>query len=150
MPRTSQLVLVIIGLISANTAFAADPIQEIVVTATKRSAPLQHLAGNTATLDQTAIDALSADHISDALNRLPGVNIHHGNGQEHLTSIRSPVLTAGAGAGSFLCMEDGISLRSPGFANINGLFEAHTELAGRIEVVRGPGSALYGSCVPGI
>lgn len=143
----SMLIVAVAGLSQALpiAAFADDPIQEIVITATKRPAPLQHLAGNAASLDQGAIDALSADHISEALNQLPGVNVQHANGQEHLTSIRSPVLTAGAGAGSFLYMEDGIPLRSPGFANINGLFAAHTELAGRVEVVRGPGSALYGS-----
>ncbi len=114
----SMLIVAVAGLTCVSTGQAADPIQEIVITATKRPAPLQHLAGNAASLDQGAIDALSVDHISEALNQLPGVNIHHANGQEHLTSIRSPVLTAGAGAGSFLYMEDGISLRSPGFANI--------------------------------
>ena len=61
------------------------------------------------------------------------------------TAIRSPVLTGGAGAGSFLYLQDGVPLRAAGFGNVNGLFEAHTEQAGSIEVVRGPGSALYGS-----
>jgi outer membrane receptor protein involved in Fe transport len=64
---------------------------------------------------------------------------------EHLTAIRSPVLTGGAGAGSFLFLEDGIGLRAAGFANVNELFDAHSELARTIEVVRGPGGALYGS-----
>lgn len=126
--------------VSAN---AADQIEEIIITATLRAAPLSEHAGNAASIDD--VDFIAADHVSDILNRLPGVNIQHGNGQEHLTSIRSPVLTAGAGAGSFLYLEDGIPLRSSGFANLNGLFEAHTEQAGRIEVIRGPGSALYGS-----
>jgi outer membrane receptor protein involved in Fe transport len=122
-----------------------EPISEIVVTATKRPSPLQTLAGNTAGQSREELEALAFDHPSEALNQLPGVNIHHNNGQEHLTAIRSPVLTGGAGAGSFLYMEDGIALRSPGFSNVNGLFGAHAELADRLEVVRGPGSALYGS-----
>ena len=126
--------------VSAN---AADQIEEIIITATLRATPLSKHAGNAASI--VDVNFIAADHISDILNRLPGVNIQHGNGQEHLTSIRSPVLTAGAGAGSFLYLEDGIPLRSSGFANVNGLFEAHPEQAGRIEVIRGPGSALYGS-----
>ena len=40
---------------------------------------------------------------------------------------------------------DGISLRAPGFCNINQLFDANTEQADRIEVIKGPATALYGS-----
>ena len=76
---------------------------------------------------------------------MPGVRLNRGNGAEHLTAIRSPVLTGGAGAGSFLYLEDGIPLRAAGFANVNGLLEALNGLSSGVEVVRGPGSALQGS-----
>ena len=36
-------------------------------------------------------------------------------------------------------------IRSAGFANVNGLFDAHYEIAGGIEVVRGPSGPLYGA-----
>ena len=49
-----------------------------------------------------AVEARALVHPSEALNAVAGVNIHRGSGQEHLTAIRSPVLTGGAGAGSFL------------------------------------------------
>ncbi|GLQ19801.1 TonB-dependent receptor [Algimonas porphyrae] len=84
-------------------------------------------------------------HPAEALNGVAGVNIHRGSGQEHLTAIRSPVLTGGAGAGSFLFLENGIPLRAAGFANVNGLFEAGTEFAHQVEVFKGPGPAEYGS-----
>lgn len=91
------------------------------------------------------LNTLSAVHPAEALNTIAGVNIHRGSGQEHLTAIRSPVLTGGAGAGSFLYLEDGVPLRAAGFANVNGLFEAGTEFARKLEVFKGPGPVTYGS-----
>jgi len=71
-------------------------------------------------------------HPAEALNRSAGVNIHRGSGQEHLTAIRSPVLTGGAGAGSFLFLENGIPTRAAGFGNVNSLFESATEFADQV------------------
>lgn len=117
----------------------------IVVTAERRAQPIADVAQGVSVLDRDALVLIDADHIAEALARAPGVNIHRGSGSEHLTAIRSPVLTAGAGAGSFLFLQDGVPLRSAGFANINGLFDAHHEIADAIEIVRGPSGALYGA-----
>jgi len=92
-----------------------------------------------------AEEARALVHPAEALNAVAGVNIHRGSGQEHLTAIRSPVLTGGAGAGSFLYLENGVPLRAAGFANVNGLFEGGTEFARQIELFKGPGPAEYGS-----
>lgn len=129
-------------LVIADSDVALD---SLVVTGTRSETSLLDLAGNTAKISEKDIDFVRADHITEVINRLPGVMVQRGNGQEHLTSIRSPVLSGGAGAGSFLYLEDGVPMRAAGFANVNGLFEANSEQAGGIEVVRGPGSALYGS-----
>tara|TARA_R110001583_G_scaffold156831_3_gene308620 strand:+ start:53472 stop:55544 length:2073 start_codon:yes stop_codon:yes gene_type:complete len=129
-------------LVIADSDVALD---SLVVTGTRSETSLLDLAGNTAKISEEEIDFVHADHITEVINRLPGVMVQRGNGQEHLTSIRSPVLSGGAGAGSFLYLEDGVPMRAAGFANVNGLFEANSEQAGGIEVVRGPGSALYGS-----
>lgn len=101
--------------------------------------------GSLDVLTQDTLESISLVHPAEALNGIAGVNIHRGSGQEHLTAIRSPVLTGGAGAGSFLYLEDGVPLRAAGFANVNGLFEAGTEFADKLEVFKGPGPAFYGS-----
>ena len=117
----------------------------ITVTADRRGEARDAAIIPVAVIEAAAIELVGAQHVSELLNRTAGVNINRGNGAEHLTAIRSPVLTGGAGAGSFLYLEDGVPLRAAGFANVNGLFEALTGVAGGVEVVRGPGSALYGS-----
>ena len=131
------------GLVAA--ARAEDSLATLVVTGTRRPEPLATQPGNTALIDQSQVEWNRAHEPSEILNRVPGVFINPNGGVEHLTAIRSPVLTGGAGAGSFLFLEDGVPIRASGFANVNSLFELDTELAGSIEVVRGPGSALYGS-----
>ena len=106
---------------------------------------LLNIAESVDVLSQETIENIALVHPAEALNGVAGVNIHRGSGQEHLTAIRSPVLTGGAGAGSFLYLQDGVPLRAAGFGNVNGLFEGGIELASKIEVLKGPGPAFYGS-----
>jgi len=136
-----------LALTSAPALAQSTAVDEDVVVITGARAPQSREETTLAVsvLQRDDLNVIGAHHISEVLNRLPGVNLHRGNGAEHLTAIRSPVLTGGAGAGSFLYLEDGVPLRAAGFANVNGLFEAVDDLAGGIEVVRGPGSAAYGS-----
>lgn len=101
--------------------------------------------GSVSFIDEDLVSETLADHPAEILNVLPGVNIHTNSGQEHLIAIRSPVLNGGAGQGSFLVLQNGVPTRSPAFGNVNMLFETHHEIADSIGVVRGPGSAAYGS-----
>ena len=119
--------------------------EEIVVTNERRVQTAMSVPLSVDVLSRARLTDTSAIHPAELLNTASGVNIHRGSGQEHLTAIRSPVLTGGAGAGSFLYLLDGVPLRAAGFGNVNGLFEAPGELSGGIEIVKGPGSALYGS-----
>lgn len=127
-------------------AFAAPAYaQEIIVTGERRAQDVETLTGNTARMSGEELARVDAQVASEALNRLPGVAIHRNNGVENLPAIRSPVLVGGQSAGSFLVLEDGVPIRAPGFGNVNDLFETSLDFADAVEVVRGPGSALYGS-----
>ncbi|MCF8469517.1 MAG: TonB-dependent receptor [Parvibaculum sp.] len=145
----------VFSLAAIGSAAAAEPdqpaskrilmLEDITVTATGIGAPRATHTGNISKIDGEDVDFIRPAQPAEALNRLPGLNIQQGSGAEHLTAIRSPVLTGGAGAGSFLYLEDGVPLRAAGFANVNALMEAMDEVSGGIEVVRGPGGARYGS-----
>jgi outer membrane receptor protein involved in Fe transport len=126
-------------------ATGTGPIDEIVVTAQRRQqSPLQ-VAGNIAQLDEATMEEVQHQHIHELLNRVAGAWVMRGSGQEHLTAIRSPVLSGAGSCGGFVFLEDGIPIRPSGFCNVNQLMEINTEQARSIEVIRGPGNALYGS-----
>lgn len=124
---------------------ATANIDEIVTVATRAEADLAEVIGSVSLVDEETLQTVSHAHIQQTLSRVPGVNLHRGNGQEYLPALRSPVLTGAGGCGGFLMQEDGIPLRAAGFCNINELFEANTEMAQRIEVLRGTGTVLHGS-----
>ncbi|MGH6886077.1 MAG: TonB-dependent receptor, partial [Geminicoccales bacterium] len=56
-----------------------------------------------------------------------------------------PVLTGAGACGAVLVLEDGIPIRPVGTCNVNELFEVNLEQAAAVEILRGPGSVLYGS-----
>lgn len=121
-------------------------IEEIeVISTTRRAEGLGDINASVAVLTEEELRRVAHTHYQEAVNRLPGVNVSRNNGQESLTAIRSPVLTGAGACGAFLLAEQGIPLRAAGFCNVNEMFDANTENAERIEVIRGPGSAFYGS-----
>jgi len=123
-----------------------ERVDEVITTGVyDRPQPSSTIPAAITIIDQNTLNTIAPIHPAEALNGVAGVNIHRGSGQEHLTAIRSPVLTGGAGAGSFLYLEGGVPLRAAGFANVNGLFEGGTEFAQALDVFKGPGPALYGS-----
>jgi outer membrane cobalamin receptor len=102
--RLSLLLLVGLGGLPA----AAGDLDEIVVTSQRRQASLRQNAGNIAKLTSAEIEAVGHQHPAEILNRLPGVWITRASGQEHLTAMRSPVLSGPGSCGAFLVLEDGI------------------------------------------
>lgn len=142
--------------IAAATAISAVPalgqqngqqaIEEIQITShSRRSEGLEDVNASVSVLGEQELDLIGHTHYQQALNRLPGVNINRNNGQESLIAIRSPALTGAGACGAFLVAENGIPVRSSGFCNVNEMFDSHSENATRIEVIRGPGSAFWGS-----
>ena len=123
---------------------SADELEEVVVRAEASVVPSQGGTGSIAVVDAEAIELTRANHVHELLVRVPGVWISRGSGHEHLTAIRSGVLTGAGACGEFLLLENGIPIRPAGFCNVNNLFEVNTEQAAAVEVVRGPGSALFG------
>ena len=147
LPAAVLLSAVSIAAFHSSPAGAAENalVDEIVVTTQRREQPRLEHAGNVERLSSEAIGEVRHQHVHELFTRVPGVWLSRGSGQENLTAIRSPVLTGAGSCGAFLILEDGVPTRPAGFCNVNQMFELNTEQATAIEIVRGPGSALYGS-----
>ncbi len=118
---------------------------QVVVTDTGAPVPVRVLPDNTVRVDSATLNLLGATQPSQLLTTVPGVWITAGSGQESLMAIRSPLFTGAGACGAFLLLEDGVPIQPAGFCDVNALFDINTEQARAIEVVRGPGSVLYGS-----
>jgi iron complex outermembrane recepter protein len=137
-----------ISLVSGSTIAAENSStapETVAVTADRIEKQLNEQSVALSIISQEEIESIGHTHISQILNQVPGVSISRGNGQENLTAIRSGVLTGTGSCGAFYFAEDGIPLRAPGFCNVNELFDVNAEQAARIEIIRGPGTAVHGS-----
>jgi len=136
--------IITLGLLVFASLLQAE--EEIIVLEKK----ISNLSGwsnsvSISSINSSDLNKLDAQHPKQIFRRLPGIWISRGSGQEHLTAMRSPVLTGPGACGSFLILEDGIPVRPAGFCNVNGLFETAFEISGGIEAITGPASSRYGA-----
>ncbi|MEM1412787.1 MAG: TonB-dependent receptor plug domain-containing protein, partial [Pseudomonadota bacterium] len=129
---------------NATSEDAATPLEIVEVRATARQIELGSISG-ISLLDEEQINLEAATHPNELFDRVPSTWISRGSGQESLIAIRSPVLTGPGACGAFMILEDRVPVRPAGFCNVNELFEVNLLQARQVEVVRGPGSAIYGS-----
>lgn len=129
-----------------NTTYAVDkPVQEtdvvISVTSTREDKPLSEVPASIGVIDKKNIANTKPAHPSEIANQVPGVHINVTGGEGHMTSIRQPITTNAV----YLYLEDGIPTRSTGFFNHNALYEVNVPQSDSIEILKGPGTSLYGS-----
>ncbi|MBF0610148.1 MAG: TonB-dependent receptor [Magnetococcales bacterium] len=119
----------------------ATPLQEITVTATREGELKAETPASVSVVKEETLKKMRPTHPKEVLNQVAGVWVSNLSGEGHSTSIRHPLTTSPV----YLYLEDGIPTRSTGFFNHNALYEVNVPQSGGIEVVKGPGSALYGS-----
>lgn len=130
----------------ANTASPQEfePLETIEVRS-QRYTLNQSVNSSLTTLREADLQLEAPKHPNEVFDRVPGAWISRGSGQEHLTAIRSPVLTGAGACGAFMVLEDQVPTRPSGFCNVNQLFEVNIAQAKQINVLRGPGTVTYGS-----
>ena len=142
-PRRTELVVaagehatVDIALVSAATLMTP-----MTVSATRELRRRDEGSATIDVMDGAEIRRTRAAHPSGVMNRIPGVHVSELSGEGHSMSMRQPITTKPM----YLYLEDGIPTRATGFFNHNALYEVNIPQAAGIEVLKGPGTALYGS-----
>lgn len=127
-----------------TSAIASDKLETVVVLGEKSQRLVSETVSMVGVIPAEVLQSGSIEHPNQVFAATPGVWVSRGNGQEHLTAIRSPVFTGAGACGAFAMTENGIALRANGFCNVNQLFDSHYEAASMVEVLKGPHSSLVG------
>ncbi len=140
--QSHRSILAISILTQFNSAFAAseEPLQAVVITATRQATRVDEQLADVTVIDRAAIEQAGASTLPDLLSRQTGAQIITNGG----LGKASAVMLRGANAEHTLLLVDGIPVGSAtlGLPSITNLPLSQIE---RVEILRGSASSLYGS-----
>ncbi|KAB7894557.1 TonB-dependent vitamin B12 receptor BtuB [Rouxiella sp. S1S-2] len=120
---------------------STDNSDNMVVTANRFPQPISTVLAPTTIVTRDQIDRWQSKSLTDVMRRLPGVDIaqNGGLGQQSSMFIR------GTNSSHVLILIDGIRLNQAGISGSSDLSQIPISLVQKIEYIRGPSSAVYGS-----
>src|SRR5205085_5966768 len=128
--------------VTRSTTADGDELPEaapVVVSATRFDIPLDQSPASVSVIDSQEIDEKQIERVSDALREVPGLSIVQTGSPGQLTSA----FTRGLRSEHTQVLLDGIPINQ-GLQGAFNFADLTTDNVGRIEVVRGPQSTIYG------
>jgi len=138
------LIVFIVLLLVASVSRGEDDVyalERLVVVGSRIPVPEEHLGSAVTVIERKEIEARQLPFVSDLLRSVPGIAVSRTGTVGNLTSVR----IRGAEANHTLVLIDGVEANDPisdSAFNFAHLLSADVE---RIEILRGPQSALWGS-----
>jgi len=137
-------VCLVLGITSAWAAKnETQELETIFVTATKTPKKLENVPAVVTVIEREEIETIPARTVFELIADLPGVSFNEPQG-EGLVTPQLLTMRGQGFTGSALILLDGQRIDSP-FTNYAYLTTVPVRAVERIEVIRGPFSALYGS-----
>lgn len=128
--------------VTAFSGWAQDSNPDtLVVTASRIEQPVNTVLAPVSVVTRQDIDRWQSTSVIDVMRRLPGVDVAQNGGIGQLSSL----FIRGTNSSHVLILVDGIRLNQAGVSGSSDLSQFPVALVQRIEYVRGPRSAIYGS-----
>ena len=121
-----------------------NSLNEIVVSGNREKQLRKDVPASISVISAKELDQIKAIGIEQVVNNVPGVYMSTSkasSNEQHFMASRSPITTKGL----FLYLEDGLPIRPTAVFNHNALLEMNSISHGRVEVLKGPASSIYGS-----
>lgn len=128
--------------VTAFSGWAQDSNSDtLVVTANRFQQPVNTVLAPTDIVTRDDIDRWQSKDLNDVMRRLPGVDIARNGGMGQSASL----YVRGTEARHVLVLIDGVPMARPGISNGVDISQIPISLVQRVEYIRGPRSAVYGS-----
>ena len=118
-----------------------DQLDKVVITAGGERQRRKDVPISITQISAKELEETKPITLEEVLNKTPGVMMVDLGNEQHSMSIRQPISYKSV----FLYLEDGIPIRTTGVFNHNALIEINHSALKKIEIIRGPYSAIYGS-----
>ena len=146
--------VLLISLVSFSPLHAASnndtpvTMEEVVVTATRDKQETRKVPANVTVITAEEISKSGATTVVEVLDKLESIQFHTSSGNSSQAYIDMRGIGGDNPYGKTLILLDGRRLNRTDMASINWL-EMSVDTIERIEIVRGPGSVLYGDAAIG-
>ncbi|WP_210545979.1 TonB-dependent receptor domain-containing protein [Rhodoferax sp. PAMC 29310] len=136
----ARLAALPLALAAAFPSFAQAQLTPVIVTATRVAQPITDVVADVTLIDRATIERSGAGGLADLLVRTPGIAMTRNGGPGATTSL----YVRGAESRFTAVFVDGVRVdsQSTGGASWNAMPLSQID---RIEIVRGPAAAIYGS-----
>ena len=141
--RTFALVPLLVLILGVPVLADEDTVENIVVTGTRTSNVLSEIPNTTTIIDLVEIEARNDLSVADLLRNVPGIHVTQPSGQGGVARV----FMRGGDLEMTMVLLDGIRVNDPNDSRGSAFDFSTVNLIDveRIEIVRGPQSAVYGS-----
>ncbi len=139
MSRPIRIAALALALSSAASSFATD-YASVVVTATRQPTRASELLSDVSVIERAEIEQAGQSSLIELLSRQPGIQSSNNGGPGKASSL----FIRGANPNQTVVLIDGVRIGSA-TVGTPALEQMPLSQVERIEILRGPGSALYGA-----